>query len=875
MKKVTILILVLALIVMQTPICPLAESYAGTNLLRNNSFEDGEGITVTDWLPGPSSSDVKGWGNVPYASVDTTRFHGGTRSVKLETTNGDAYVYQSCVELAPGTRYKLSVWAYVENRAAFTVSKPLRFKLEFNSKLNYDMTTSNVMPSESGKWMQSTTTFTAPADATRASVHCRLYQNGTVWIDDLELVPLEEKKIIDLRADQYFYYPEVETGYASAEVFDQYKTTYKNATVDFKLENPQGVTIASQNGMPLTDGIATFDFSIAPLRVQQKKAFILSATLKNGETIVDTTKKEIYCYPRPALLNEDGFILNEDGSVFSYPVLGYHVNGSREGYEAIDNGNFLFSEVCKEMGIRLVPLSTGAARMYYNSVKNETDEAKLAQLKQNSLLKKWLDQLQEQNMKAFVSLYEGMEAAAHPINIETTKRVVADFKDHPAVGGWCVMDEPFDMLTDAEYWLALSYKTIRDIDDKHPVYFVDNSTDIHLASAYADIVAADPYISYPSVTESIYENYPTCGNNPAAYPSEVTQILRRTAERYGKGFLILNQAYRYNGYTPSLSELRSFWYQSMFEGAHGAGWYEVLGSDGIITLEKEGCGYQTYLKAFSEEEQLVATELLGRESRYPLFDVFESADYAYKGIVKNGDLYLLIINRHADVQTISVPLRSQNGLISVGGTPEELYKTDEGVNPVVSGGMLTVTMPAASVSLVRFACAVASATRLALPCFTDLDTCETETAKAIEQLFRKDILEEKGDRLFLPEKNVTRGDFVKYLIRTLELETMSDRGQTAENFKDVSETATYYREVRVARSLNIARGAGDNTFSPETAITKAEAEILCERALRSAKKAGTSLPNLGVSFSENNTQNLTREEAAVIMQNLLTIGSAN
>lgn len=862
MKKILTVLLLIVLILPTGLYCPKAAVYAGTNLLKNEDFSDMTNGYPSNWNPGPTS----GWEENPNISADISFGYSGT-SIKLHATQNDAYIYQG-VRIAPGTRYELSVRVYLAENA-FKSSKPMRFKLEFNSTDTPNMSTSNILPTETGKWVHKSITFTAPTDATTATVYCRLYENGTAWIDDFTLVPLEEKKVMNVTCDQYFYYPETESGCAKAELLNMYKDTHKNGTVDFALKNPEGEMVASVTDKGLLDGIATFEFPISPLRDRKKEAFRISVTLKSQGVSVYTAEKEVYCYPRPTQMTKDGFLQNEDGSLF-VPTLGYHTNGSREGYESVDKGNVLFAEECKAMGMNFLQLSTGAASMYYHAVKHLTSEEEIQKVKDNSLLKAWLDLLSSLNMKGLVCLYEGMEAAGHPQNIEMTKRVVNDFMNHPAVGAWAVMDEPFDMLSDPEYWLMLSYKAVRDLDDKHPVFFVDNSPNIRIAAAFCDMVGADPYISYPMVASNqcIYENYPTCGNNPAAYPGECMRILRQTAERYGKGYLALNQAYRYNGYTPALSELRSFWYQSIFEGANGAGWYEVLGADGILSLEKEKMGYQTYLKTFAEEEQLVATELFGRNSRYPVFNLFQSHHFAYKGVVKNGDLYLLIMNRKAEKQEITIPLTSQNGLCKVWGMPEELYLVGESVHPRMEENILSVSMPSASVSIIRIPCAITSAQRLSLPCFMDISSCDEETIVDIECLYRQDVLSGSGERKFSPSQPVTRGEFAKALIRALALETMTDRGQMAESFDDVLPEDSWYREVRIGRSLNVFRGTGDNKFLPEALLTKGEAEVLCRRALSAANAGDNGLSMIFEGLSGNTATTISRAETARILVKL-------
>lgn len=862
------------------------------NALTNAGFEElndnGEPVDWAAKTPSGHPSGQSAWEGNTLVELSEKYAHSGDKSVKitLPSGGGSAWIRQT-VQLKPNTRYQCSAWVRSENVFPRLGARHLRFYAEYYTGTPSAATwhpkdaterTFNLTPLKANRWEQTSVIITPTEGTVYTQVYITLYSEGTVWVDDLEVVPIEEEKKLELRADQYFYYPETETGYARTRIFDEHKDTYADGTVDFVLYDKDGETVLKEQlGTVQTDSMATFDFPIS-LLAEKKTAYPLVATLRDSAgNVVDESRREVHCYDRPTDMSEDGWLLNEDGSAF-VGTMTCHAN----------TGNDLLLDDMQRFGINLPTVSSGAMLEYYY-----TDG-------QSTLLKTWLDQLHARGMKGLVSVYQGGLPSSHPEIRDMVVKAVTDFKDHPAVAGWCVSDEPFDMLTEPERWLLSSYKLIRDIDDRNGIFFVDNSDRAWLASAYSDVVGYDPYPSYPKAGTPIYEAFPTCGNNPAAYTGETTAIIRRMANRYGKGMMVLNASFDYNGYYPKAAELRSFFYQAIFEGAHNTGWYCLGGSErGILTLEKEGdTAYADFLTEFNTEEQLLAYDLFGRDSEYPLFNIYESHHAAYKGVVKDGDLYLLIINRRAETQEISVPLVSQNGLLSVGCTPKELYLEGESVNPTVNGTTLTVTIPAANVSVLRFECAVADASKLSEASFDDIADYAW-AAEAIENLYRKDILTAKGNRTFAPGETVTRGDFAKYLIRALDLEVMTDRNQMVENFADVPEDADYYREVRVGKTLGILRGTGDNSFNPEEPITRQDLLVICARGLREAFKATGNLDDLGiftdasaiagyaqndvalmsamdvVEGNEDGTLNpeghTTRAEAAVIMQRIYDI----
>ena len=81
-------------------------------------------------------------------------------------------------------------------------------------------------------------------------------------------------------------------------------------------------------------------------------------------------------------------------------------------------------------------------------------------------------------------------------------------------------------------------------------------------------------------------------------------------------------------------------------------------------------------------------------------------------------------------------------------------------------------------------------------------------------------------KLFHPSYNITRGDFVLLLYRTLNLKSDS----AAENFSDVTAGSYYYDAIAAAKALGIAQGT-DNYFYPDATITREDAMVLALRAM--------------------------------------------
>jgi hypothetical protein len=114
--------------------------------------------------------------------------------------------------------------------------------------------------------------------------------------------------------------------------------------------------------------------------------------------------------------------------------------------------------------------------------------------------------------------------------------------------------------------------------------------------------------------------------------------------------------------------------------------------------------------------------------------------------------------------------------------------------------------------------------------FDDLESA-VWAKKPIEVLASKGILKGISEKEYAPQRNITRADFLYYLVRTLGVDAMVDG-----NFDDISRDAYYYKEIGIAKKLGITYGTGNNKFSPDESITRLDMMVLTERALRMLKK---------------------------------------
>ena len=109
---------------------------------------------------------------------------------------------------------------------------------------------------------------------------------------------------------------------------------------------------------------------------------------------------------------------------------------------------------------------------------------------------------------------------------------------------------------------------------------------------------------------------------------------------------------------------------------------------------------------------------------------------------------------------------------------------------------------------------------------------------AIEVMASKGIINGTGDDRYSPDANITRADYLILLTKTLGLTADFDG-----NFSDVAENAYYYNAVGVAKELGIASGDTDGTFNPTENISRQDMMALTARALEKFKGLEPSTDN--------------------------------
>lgn len=110
---------------------------------------------------------------------------------------------------------------------------------------------------------------------------------------------------------------------------------------------------------------------------------------------------------------------------------------------------------------------------------------------------------------------------------------------------------------------------------------------------------------------------------------------------------------------------------------------------------------------------------------------------------------------------------------------------------------------------------------------TFADIAQHKDKTAIESLASRGIINGKSENSFEPESTMTRAEFATIIARGLGLPQKSNV-----IFKDVTTNDWFYNYVGTAYSYGIIKGVSENEFNPNGTITREEAAVMVTRAAK-------------------------------------------
>lgn len=599
---------------------PAAAEGGDDNLLINGDFEQ-QGTIPVGW------SAFEGWTN-PELSVSAAGAYSGTAGLRISTAlaNRNPWVRQT-VQIEEKTEYKLAAWM----RGTGVQGTGAGFKLEFYkgtaatsaNNLNFDQTFIAAPTELTGDWEYHEYGFAAPEEATLVVVYARLYGTGTLDMDEISFTLERERSRIELDTDSIFYYTGMPVGTVNAEFYLR-----QGDPARYRVE----ATIAPEaGGAPIAVSDATYTdqpltLSFNPdLLVKQQPYRVVVRLLDDGQQEVARETERIFRFDRPSMLREDGTLLVDNEPFF--PVMAYHV--------ALRDYPFV-----SQAGVNVVQ-ANGT---------NRTEQ-----------LQTMLDTAHHHGIKVAVPLYYQMQVLE---NMELIETFVTQFRHHPALFAWMVMDEPaLNHKTKEE--LVEAYRLVRSLDLVHPVYMVEA-----LPRSYAftekltDIFATDVY---------------PIPRNPISIVGERVALAKQLAGEHQPVMNIMQAMYNPPNWPvlTTIEQVRNMMYQSLASGAQGMGYYS-FNENGFVLRDSSLWPGLVGIRQEIEQIGEIVTSLEVAGSG-------QAADVQWRLWQGDGEWYAAVVHTGNSSSTVTIPLaeRGYEAVLLYGDTYKETVKT---------GNSLTITL---------------------------------------------------------------------------------------------------------------------------------------------------------------------------------------
>ncbi len=797
------------------------------DLITNGGFEEKDGDGARDW-----TGHAKTWTGL--ATIAEDGEHGNVLRL-LDSGASNPWGMQFVMNLQPGATYQVTA-----DLKTLAVSNGVSFKTEFykdntNSAATFvTQTGSEYFVPTKGEWQQIAYSFDIPLEANSVCLYARMYGAGEVYYDNVSLRMVEAAPCLEVGSDA-FVYSNWEEAQAYARFNEAAYEREEGSRLQFTLLDGEKTL---DTAVSVNSAYSVYTFDVALLSEKQKEYTIRVEYIGADGRIIESYDEPIYKYDRPSRLTEDGRFITPDGEKIQMSI-GYHVNTEHYADAA-------------EIGINAVQVYAA-----------DSAEA----------IEKRLDALEEAGIYGFLNLYAGMKPAAHADNLDHTIEIVNAVKDHPALMGYMTMDEPFINDPTGYEDLRASYKLFRDMDPEKPVYIVECERQwLYKTVTVCDLFAIDPY--------------PTASRPHETHISDFS----RTADivnTHKKPLINILQAYELGGWEPESMDMRHMAYQAFFANNTGVGYYPLSDAGGLLNDEartRENFLYEGVKFFMQEEYEDAFCAFVTKE--YPSFSELSNDRHPvwYKGYIKEGEPYFVVLNRTEEEKTVHIPL--QSGGVAVGAFTA--VGADFAELPEITGnGTLSLTlMPSQIVRYKLVTDSALDASLLSRSAFTDT----ADYAWAEEAIGTTSVLGitnvTSGE--YRPGENITRGEFAMFLVRALGL--AGEKAGT--QFADVDPAAEYALELAIGRVAGILNGIGNDMYNPEAPITRQEMMTIIARGMELTGTADLSpfsdsgliadwaadcvsamvesgLIQGNADGTINPLGSTTRAEAAVIMQRIL------
>ncbi len=809
----------------QPEIKPMPEG--GIDIMQNGGFEEKDATGgVVGFTPYQDT-----WGGIVSIAGDAAE---GKNALKIATKGNESPWARFEVDVAPGAEYQIAF----KYKSVGDLTDSAKFKIEF-----YDVNGSNFTSANSQalgwtekSWEDRGVNFNTPNEPTlkSAKIYLRLYGQGEIYFDDLKFYMTKAPAKLRFDGDTFLYTEWEETTISVSA--NEVVSLAEGDTVEITLVDGENVLLASEAKPAKYEADFTFPVS---LLAEKGKEYGVRAVYKNaaGEVLADETHP-VYRYDRPEMVDGEGNII-VNGEIF-VPVFGYHV------YEAESR-----LAAAKAAGVN-VAASGGA------SLENA---------------KQYLDNCQKLGIMCVLNLYGGMKPAGSSEKIENTIKMVEAYKDHPALLGYLVMDEPYMHDSNPTDDLIASYKTIRDLDPKHLILIQDTvmSDSTKEVTSMVDAIIVHDYPVHATYVDTlgmakVKEMLMDDVMGTFAYGK--TNVQKKPIFFLGQSFGSKmtpeeGREKKVQYLFPTYEQLRNHQYIAVWMGAQSTGYYSFKETNWELVDEPL---YQDMIAFAEYEMQFMLDEFIRKNHNFVNED--RTTDIWWRISEKDGKLNLIVINIGVGEHTVEIPLKSHDGRFTVQSFSGKRI-SGEGQPDTISGTD-TVKLEVGPYDSIFYEItgSMSSADALKPVEFTDLAGYDW-AKKAISLLEKNHIVNHKSDETFEPATPITRGELAMFMVRTLGLSEKA----AEENFADVDPNAFYAKEVAVGKATGMLQGVGDNKYNPESPITRQDLMTIVARAL---EITANEPENVLTAFSDNrDVADYARETVAAMVFEEIVQGNAD
>ena len=596
----------------------------GGNYLIRETFE---GWTTGSYVPASQSSAFNRFGghHAVVSEEQPNADTGSTKSLKMRLGSNAAQAgFTTCANLyksvshglVPGATYQVSVNVLAPE---FGTEASIAFWIDLeDNEGNKDQKKRHIGFSHYPWWRTIVFEFVMPENIASASFSFRYFSASyDAYFDDFSVYIVEEPAHAFLDTDELFYYSEWETGVATATPNDYFGDELLGGKVIYSFLDKDKETVLDTEEVLYVNGKADYTFPTSLMADLGKEYFINAKNYKADGTMVQDETVSVYRFNRPTYLGADG-VFRKGGKEINI-VLGNGVNTERLNKNP-QNG-----------GVTVVQIVADPASM-------------------GTSLRDRMDLAYEKGLFCLINFYSGYTCGGSEGQIESTLRTVEWAKDHPALFGYKIQDEPYQKgNTDEE--MTRAYVGIRNIDPDHPIY-LDDSVEggYDWLYRYADIIDIDYYGGSNTDSGKIF--------------TDKMEKARAATKNGRKPFTLLQQAFPYLGYQPTVDELRNFAYQAFFAGASGFGYHSlgVDGSDGQDVAYIDSANWAEICERWAPFEQGFLFDAFVND-KYEEIDSYRGDHVMWKTFKDGKDVYVVIFNREkqsSSTASISVDIDAEN-----------------------------------------------------------------------------------------------------------------------------------------------------------------------------------------------------------------------